>query len=162
MARAGPRKVQRYSLEFQAQGGRVESAAGCRGAGGRGRPRDSSFMLSRWRKQAREGTLRGSAALPSAVTKTKTPPAREMQRFQALQRAHAVLQEEHALLKNSSGSPPHESRDLRVHRPGTRKIRGSAAVSVVRRHARRLLTRGSGGRSARTRGRTGYCSRRCV
>jgi len=32
-----------------------------------------------------------------------------MKRFQALQWAHALLQEEHALLKNSSGSPPHES-----------------------------------------------------
>jgi hypothetical protein len=29
----------------------------------------------------------------------KTPLARDMRRFQALQRAHALLQEEHALLK---------------------------------------------------------------
>jgi len=55
------------------------------------------FMLSRWRKEARDGVLRVRVSLPSAVT--KTPPAGEMKRFQALQRAHAVLQEEHALLK---------------------------------------------------------------
>jgi len=56
------------------------------------------FMLSRWRKEARDGVLRGRVSVPSAVK--QVPPAREMKRFQTLQRAHAVLQEEHALLKN--------------------------------------------------------------
>jgi transposase len=54
------------------------------------------FMLSRWRKQARDGVLRGRVSVAKAV---KTPAAREMKRFQTLQRAHAMLQEEHALLK---------------------------------------------------------------
>jgi len=39
------------------------------------------FMLSRWRKEARDGVLRGPVSLSSAVK--KTPPAREMTRFQA-------------------------------------------------------------------------------
>jgi len=55
------------------------------------------FMLSRWRKEARDGVLRGRVSVPSAVK--QVPPARETRRFQTLQRAHAVLQEEHALLK---------------------------------------------------------------
>ncbi len=55
------------------------------------------FMLSRWRKEARDGVLRGRASVSSAVK--KAPAAREMKRFQALQRAHALLEEEHALLK---------------------------------------------------------------
>jgi len=54
------------------------------------------FMLSRWRKEARDGVLRGRVSLPKAV---KTPPAQTMKRYQSLQRAHALLQEEHALLK---------------------------------------------------------------
>jgi transposase len=54
------------------------------------------FMLSRWRKEARDGVLRGRVSLPKVV---KAPPAGAMKRFQALRRAHALLQEEHALLK---------------------------------------------------------------
>ena len=54
------------------------------------------FMLSRWRKEARDGVLRGRVSVPKALT---VPPARTLKRFQSLQRAHALLQEEHALLK---------------------------------------------------------------
>ncbi len=53
------------------------------------------FMLSRWRKEARHGVLRGRTSIAKAV---KAPRAREVKRFQTLQRAHALLQEEHALL----------------------------------------------------------------
>jgi transposase len=52
------------------------------------------FMLSRWRREARDGVLRGPVGrLPAAV------PSREVQRLQRLERAHALLREEHALLK---------------------------------------------------------------
>jgi transposase len=47
------------------------------------------FMLSRWRREARDGVLRGRVSMPTTT----------MRRFQTLQRAHALLQEEHALLK---------------------------------------------------------------
>jgi len=53
------------------------------------------FMLSKWRKDARNGLLRGKAlAAPPAG------PAREIAQFQALERKHAALQQEHDLLKN--------------------------------------------------------------
>jgi len=55
-------------------------------------------MLSRWRQEAREGRLRGREAAP-----TETPPkvpVRELKQLQALEKAHALLQEEHELLKN--------------------------------------------------------------
>ena len=48
-------------------------------------------MLSKWRKEARDGVLRGRVSVATPVT--RTPPAREMKRFQALQRAHDLLQE---------------------------------------------------------------------
>jgi len=54
------------------------------------------FMLSKWRKDARDGRLRGRAP--------KAPPpghAREIAQLQALEKAHALLQEEHALLKKA-------------------------------------------------------------
>jgi len=53
-------------------------------------------MLSRWRKQARDGVLRGKRS--AAV---QLPPPREIRRLQALERAHLLLQEEHALLKKA-------------------------------------------------------------
>ena len=96
MPRAGPRKVQRYSLEFklkavklsQLQGVEVQAVAEALAI--------HPFMLSKWRKEARDGVLRGRVSITTTVT--KTPPAREMKRFQALQRSHALLAEEHALL----------------------------------------------------------------
>jgi transposase len=54
------------------------------------------FMLSKWRKEVRDGRLRGRArrAPPRG-------PAREIAQLQALEKAHALLQEEHELLKKA-------------------------------------------------------------
>ncbi len=49
------------------------------------------FMLSHWRKEVRDGLLKGRprrVALPSHS-------ARELKRLQALEREHAMLKEEH-------------------------------------------------------------------
>ena len=53
------------------------------------------FMLSRWRKEAREGVLRGRAR------RVEAGPRRELKRLQALEREHAMLKEEHELLKKA-------------------------------------------------------------
>jgi transposase len=54
------------------------------------------FMLSKWRKDVRDGLIRGRAL------KTLPPgPAREIAQLQALEKAHALLQEEHDLLKKA-------------------------------------------------------------
>jgi len=45
--------------------------------------------------------LRGRESLPKTV---KAPPARAVKRFQALKRAHALLQEEHALIPAQPGA----------------------------------------------------------
>lgn len=97
MARAGPRKVQRYSLEFKLKAVKLSQLKGVEVQAVADALEIHPFMLSRWRKEARDGVLRGRVSVPQAV---KTPPAvHAMKRFQALQRAHALLQEEHALLK---------------------------------------------------------------
>ena len=112
MPRAGPRKVQRYSLEFKLKAVKLSQLKGVAVQAVADALEIHPFMLSRWRKEARDGVLRGRVSLPSAVK--QTPPAREMKRFQALQRAHAVLQEEHALLKKlirfTSARKPRSSR----------------------------------------------------
>ena len=97
MPRAGRRKVQRYSLEFKLKAVKLSQLKGVEVQAVADALEIHPFMLSRWRKEAREGGLRGRVSVSSAVK--KTPPAREMRRFQALQRAHALLREEHALLK---------------------------------------------------------------
>jgi transposase len=54
------------------------------------------FMLSKWRKDARDGRLRGRAR------KAPPPgPACEIAQLQALEKAHALLKEEHELLKKA-------------------------------------------------------------
>lgn len=96
MPRAGPKKVQEYSTEFKLAAVRLSRQRGVQVQAVAAALDIHPFMLSRWRKEARDGMLRGRRA--RAV---KLPPAREIRRLQALERAHALLQEEHALLKKA-------------------------------------------------------------
>ena len=122
MPRAGPRKVQRYTLEFKLKAVKLSQLKGVEVQSVAHALEIHPFMLSKWRKEARDGVLRGRVSVSSVVT--KTPPAREMKRFQALQRAHALLQEEHALLKKlirfASARTPTSSRSLT--RNGSRSV----------------------------------------
>jgi transposase len=88
--------VQRYSLEFKLKAVKLSQLKGVEVQAVAEALAIHPFMLSRWRKEARDGVIRGRVSVAKAV---RTPPSREMKRFQALQRAHALLQEEHALLK---------------------------------------------------------------
>ena len=119
--RLGPVKVRRYSLEFKLKAVKLSQLKGVEVQAVADALEIHPFMLSRWRKEARDGELRGRVSVPAAV---KVPPAREMRRFQALQRSHALLQEEHALLKKlirfSSARKPTSSRS------STRSVKGSA------------------------------------
>ena len=113
MPRAGPRKVQRYSLEFKLKAVKLSQLRGVEVQAVAEALAIHPFMLSKWRKEARDGVLRGRVSVTTTVM--KTPPAREMKRFQALhQRSHALLAEEHALLKTlirfTSARKPRSSR----------------------------------------------------
>ena len=112
MPRAGPRKVQRYSLEFKLKAVKLSQLRGVEVQAVAEALAIHPFMLSKWRKEARDGVLRGRVSVTTTVM--KTPPAREMKRFQALQRSHALLVEEHALLKKlirfTSARKPRSSR----------------------------------------------------
>jgi transposase len=55
------------------------------------------FMLSRWRKEARDGILKGRAR--RGVVEGRR--AREIKRLQSLEREDAMLREEHELLKKA-------------------------------------------------------------
>jgi transposase len=119
--RIGPVKVRRYSLEFKLKAVKLSQLKGVEVQAVADALEIHPFMLSRWRKEARDGVLRGRISVPKAL---KTPPARTMKRFQALRRAHTLLQEEHALLKKlirfTSARRPTSSRS------STRNARPSA------------------------------------
>jgi len=95
MARAGPRKIRAYSLEFKLTAVRLSQQPGIQVQAVAAALDIHPFMLSKWRKQVREGVLRGRGRDLSV------PPLREIQRLQELERAHALLQEEHDLLKKA-------------------------------------------------------------
>ena len=93
MARAGPRKVRAYSREFKLTAVRLSRQPGLQVQAVAAALDIHPFMLSKWRKQVRDGVLRGKGR------DLRVPPRREIQRLQELERAHALLQEEHDLLK---------------------------------------------------------------
>jgi transposase len=95
MARAGPRKVRAYSLEFKVTAVRLSQQPGIQVQAVAAALDIHPFMLSKWRKQVRDAVLRGKGRA------LRVPPLREIQRLQELERAHMLLQEEHALLKKA-------------------------------------------------------------
>lgn len=97
MARAGPKKVHRYSLEFKRTAVKLSHLRGVEVQAVAAALDIHPFMLSLWRKQVREGVLRGAAP----TVRVPVPRAREIRQLQALRRAHALLQEEHELLKKA-------------------------------------------------------------
>ena len=95
MARPGLRKVREYSLEFRLTAVRLSQQPELQVQAVAAALDIHPFMLSKWRKQVREGVLRGPARA------VRVPPLREIRRLQELERAHALLQEEHELLKKA-------------------------------------------------------------
>jgi transposase len=96
MPRSGPRTVHRYSAEFKLTAVRLSQQPGIQVKTVAAALAIHPFMLSKWRKEARDGTLRGRAR-PAAPP----GPAREIKQLQALEKAHARLQMEHDLLKKA-------------------------------------------------------------
>jgi len=93
MPRSGPRKIQKYSTEFKVTAVRLSQQPGLQVKTVAEALAIHPFMLSKWRKDLREGRLRGRS-------RAMVPPQleRESRRLQQLEREHALLQTEHALL----------------------------------------------------------------
>jgi transposase len=93
----GPKKVYRYSVEFKLTAVKLSDMPGVQVQTVAGALDIHPFMLSRWRKEVRDGVLNGRAKRGAVDSRQ----AREIKRLQALEREHAMLKDEHELLKKA-------------------------------------------------------------
>jgi transposase len=93
----GPRKIHRYSVEFKLTAVKLSGMPGVHVQTVADALDIHPFMLSRWRKEVRDGVLKGRAKRVAVASRT----AREIRRLQALEREHAMLKDEHELLKKA-------------------------------------------------------------
>jgi transposase len=102
-ARKGPKKVNRYSIEMKRTAVRLSNAPGARVMDVAEALDIHPFMLSRWRKLAREGLLVATPAKKrksaQASKKPKTPTMVEMSKYTKLKRELELLRKEHEFLK---------------------------------------------------------------
>lgn len=96
MPRSGPRQIHKYAKEFKLTAVRLSRVPGMQVQAVARALGIHPFMLSKWRKDVRDGTLRGR--LPKAAP---AGPSREIAQLQALEQKYALLQEEHDLLKKA-------------------------------------------------------------
>jgi transposase len=97
MPKAGPKRTQQYSEDFKATAVRLSSLPGVRIKDVAESLDIHPFMLSRWRKQVREGRI---------VAKRKTLDvdpqlATELKRLKKVEKDYKQLQMEHELLKKA-------------------------------------------------------------
>ena len=109
MARAGPKRTRQYGMAFKRTAVLLSQRPGMQVHVVAEALDIHPFMLSRWRKEFREGRLRLATSEQPRAPKARL--VREIRRLQDLERAHQQLQEEHALLKKyirftSARNPP--------------------------------------------------------
>ena len=97
MAKPGLRKVHRYSTEFKITAVKLSDLPDVLIQDVADALDIHPFMLSRWRKQFREGTLVGTKK--KIVVDPKM--AAELKRLRKVERQYAILQEEHEILKKA-------------------------------------------------------------
>ena len=102
-ARKGPKKVNRYSIEMKRTAVRLSNAPGARVMDVAEALDIHPFMLSRWRKLAREGLLVATPAKKrksaQASKKAKAPTMVQMSKYAKLKRELELLRKEHEFLK---------------------------------------------------------------
>ena len=95
MPRPGPRTTYKYTDEFKATAVRLSNLPGVAVQDVAESLYIHPFMLSRWRKQVREGVIMAkSADIDKEV-------AAELKELRKIKKAYARLQEEHDLLKKA-------------------------------------------------------------
>ncbi len=116
MPKARPRSIRQYSDEFKLTAVRLSQQPDVQVKTVATALEIHPFMLSKWRKDFRDGRLRGR--LPKAP---RAGPVREIAQLQALEKAYAQLHKEHELLTKAirfcSDRKPTSLRSLRRNAP---------------------------------------------
>jgi transposase len=128
MPRPGPRTTYKYSERFKATAVRLSQLRGVSVQEVADSLYIHPFMLSRWRKEAREGEI---AMKGIEVEKDVAAELKELRR---IKRDYERLKVEHELSKKPSSSLQNERRDLRIHRA----LPFSKEVSGIKRQAQSL------------------------
>ena len=98
MAKAiGPRKVRRYPPEFKLQAVKLTQVDGVKVGDVAEALGIHPWMLSRWRTEASKGLIKARTSVPKALKPKRT--AAEMDAYARLKKSHALLKEEHEILK---------------------------------------------------------------
>lgn len=92
----GPRNVNRYTAEFKLKAVKLSQLKNVQVQDVAEALDIHPFMLSRWRKEVREGRIRGRAAIA-----LQTRKQHEVQQLAQLKHQYALLTEEHELLKKA-------------------------------------------------------------
>ena len=95
MAKPGPQKINRYGVEFKLRAVQLSDQPGVLIKDVAESLCIHPFMLSKWRKQVRDGELSGT------VPKIHTAAVGELQRLREVERKFKRLQMEHDLLKKA-------------------------------------------------------------
>ena len=93
----GPRKKRAYGNIFKATAVKLSYLPGVQVQDVAEALDIHPFMLSRWRKEYREGILVSNEDLDIKIP----PKLSELQQLRQLEKEHAILKEEHALLKKA-------------------------------------------------------------
>jgi transposase len=95
VARARPRKIEKYGERFKATAVKLSSLPGVLIQDVASALDIHPFMLSLWRRQVREGVIVARAS------KLNVETTAELRRLRELERRYKVLKEEHELLKKA-------------------------------------------------------------
>jgi len=95
VARARPRKIEKYGERFKATAVKLSSLPGVLVQDVASALDVHPFMLSLWRRQVREGVIVARAS------KLDVETTAELRRLRELERRYKVLREEHELLKKA-------------------------------------------------------------
>jgi len=97
VGKPGLRKIHRYSTEFKLTAVKLSHMPGVEVQTVANALDIHPFMLSRWRKEVRDGVVKGR--IPRGDMPLRS--TRELKALQTLKREHAILKAEHDLLKKA-------------------------------------------------------------
>lgn len=117
------KKVNKYSLEMKRAAVRLTHAPGARVKDVAESLDIHPFMLSRWRKLAREGLLTKKGKAPPKSKKKRAPSMVEMSKYAKLKRELEALRKEHEFLKKF------DRFRAQLKAKGSRSSRGSGSDS---------------------------------